>query len=250
MRETVETLRGLPRVISDERGGVAHGRLRASGIPRPVARTWDLSIHAAEQQYPAARPLLELLAFFAPEALPLQVLDDDFAALPELLAFLVPDALHALPEGFADELARNRAIGALNRFSLIRAEGGSITVHRLVQAVTRAGLDETTAETCANAAVWLVARTMLFDTEDPSEWAKVQAMLPHVLATVIMAEQLETDLKQQEPRSTRQHSTTRLAPPGPRLNHSSSVPSPSTKRPSALSTSASLAILTTSANSI
>ena len=96
----------------------------------PVAQVWQASVEAAAQDCPAARDLLELLAFLAPEPVPRDLLGAD----PE-----------ALPEGLRDPFDRDGAIEALARFSLLRAEPASVTVHRLVQAVTRDGLDEATA---------------------------------------------------------------------------------------------------------
>src|SRR4051794_6504327 len=57
---------------------------------------------------PAAGSLLELLAFFAPDALPLAVLGSD----PEVL-----------PEELRDDFNRDEAVAALNRFSLLIFHG-------------------------------------------------------------------------------------------------------------------------------
>ena len=105
--------------------------------------TWGSSLEAAEKEkdYPAARPLLELLAYFSADPLSHTML----AADPK-----------ALPEPLRDPLVLDDAVTALTRFSLIRAAEGTIVIHRLVQAVTRDGLDEATARTRAAAAVRLV----------------------------------------------------------------------------------------------
>ena len=137
MQESVETFAGYRALLGTSPAKLLENGRAQADYPKPVARTWDISIRAAEQQCPEARLLLELLAFLAHAALPRQVLDDGTAELPESLR---------------DKFVRNRAIGALNKFSLIHAEGGSITVHRLVQAVTRDGLDEVTAMNRAEAA--------------------------------------------------------------------------------------------------
>ena len=62
---------------------------------------------AAAEDCPAAPDLLELLAFFAPDAIPRDLLGAD----PE-----------ALPESLRDEFDRGSAMEALGRFSLVRLE--------------------------------------------------------------------------------------------------------------------------------
>src|SRR5206468_4495407 len=71
----------------------------------PVAQVWQASVEAAAQDCPAARDLLELLAYLAPEPVPRDLL----GAEPE-----------ALPEGLCDAFDRDDAIAALTRFSLLR----------------------------------------------------------------------------------------------------------------------------------
>ena len=130
MRETGESFGGYRELLQTSALELlAEGRAHPK-YPEPVARTWDVSVRAAERQCPAARALLKLLAFLAPETLPRAVFD----AKPDVL-----------PEGLRGKLARNRAIAALTRFSLIRAEAGSINVHRLVQALTRDAMHEADA---------------------------------------------------------------------------------------------------------
>ena len=116
-----------------------------------------------------------MLAFFAPTPLPRAVLDAD------------PDAL---PESLRDKLARNRAIAALNRFSLPGPTEARIAVHRLVQAVTRDGLDEATAKAWAEVAVRLVNEALpnlpkdyiKWPILDPSQLPAMDVILPHVFA--------------------------------------------------------------------
>ena len=151
-----------------------------AAYPLAVAQTWQASIDAAAQDCPAARPLLELLAFLAPEAVPRDLLGAD----PE-----------ALPESLRDAFERDGAIEALARFSLLRAETDSVAVHRLVQAVTRDGLDEATAEARAAAVVSLLANAMPFYADYPSTWATMQALLPHALVATEIAERLNVALE-------------------------------------------------------
>jgi tetratricopeptide (TPR) repeat protein len=177
---------------------LAKGRA-SPDYPASVARTWQVSMEAAEAACAGARPLLELLAFFAPEALPTELLAADDGALPPLLR---------------GELDRDEAVGALNRFSLIRAEAGTITVHRLVQAVThdgaaegmitvhrlvqavtRDGLDAATAEARVAVAVKLVAASLPRPPWNYAYWPIIQTRLPHALSAASEAERLASGLE-------------------------------------------------------
>ncbi len=93
--------------------------------PASVAATFDLAIASAVQECAAAERLLGFFAFLAPERIPLDLVNE--AVLPE------------------DE--RGEALMALTAVSLVRPdpagtedEAPSVSVHRLVQAVTRTRL--------------------------------------------------------------------------------------------------------------
>jgi tetratricopeptide (TPR) repeat protein len=133
----------------------------------PVLLTWGPSLAAAEQACPAARPLLELLAFFSADPLPRTML----AAAPE-----------ALPEPLRDPLALDDAVVALTRFSLVTAAQEMLVVHRLVHAVVRDRLAPELAAARAECAVRLAAAGWPKHMRDQESWSAVQARLPHALA--------------------------------------------------------------------
>lgn len=108
-----------------------HQRGRAPDYPETVATTWKL---AFDQLCPTARALLHLLAWYAPDTIPLDRLlsaDADHLELPEPVNMLLRPLL-------VDPLHRHRAISELITYGLLTRSGprGSVTVHRLVQAVT------------------------------------------------------------------------------------------------------------------
>jgi tetratricopeptide (TPR) repeat protein len=145
---------------------LARGRA-SPDYPLPVALTWQTSIEAAERLHPGARPLLELLSLFAPDAIPRELLGADPDALPEVLR---------------DQVERDEAVGALGSFSLLRADPDTLTLHRLVQVVTGHGLDKATASARAETAVRLAAVGWPSGMRDHVGYAAVQAQLPHALA--------------------------------------------------------------------
>ena len=119
--------------------GVAAAKTPATRSRWPQA--WQASLDRGRRDCPAARELLQLLAFLAPDAIPRDLL----GAKPE-----------ALPEAVARPVRPRRRDRGAGRFSLLRVEPDRLTVHRLVQAVTRDGLDERDGAARAEAAVALV----------------------------------------------------------------------------------------------
>ena len=58
-----------------------------------VATTWSLAFEAVEEQAPIGAALLKLLSFFAPDAIPQQLISDGAEALPDVLQDAVSDPL-------------------------------------------------------------------------------------------------------------------------------------------------------------
>src|SRR5216683_1182294 len=105
----------------------------ATDHPAPVATTWSLSFERVEQADPVAADLLRLCAFLDPDAIPEEILLEG-AREPGSQSESVS----------LDQLRINEAIEVLLRFSLIRrnAETGTLTIHRLVQAVLQDTMDK------------------------------------------------------------------------------------------------------------
>ena len=155
---------------------------RYRGAPRElltdaVAATWEISFEQLRTETdaaPVALDLLNLIAFLAP---------DDIDS--RLVAGRFPDAL---------QLDRDRA--ALLRYSLIEARGGTIWVHRLVQAATRARLArEGREQEWAEAAVKLVDDAFPFKLDKVETWSASVRLLPHALAAAGHSESLGVALE-------------------------------------------------------
>ncbi len=95
-------------------------------LERTVAAVWEVSFSKVEADSPAAAALLTLCAFLAPDTIPLDAIRDGAAELPE-----------PLKGAAARPVAFNSAVGALLRYSLARRDGEALSIHRLVQAITR-----------------------------------------------------------------------------------------------------------------
>ena len=152
-----------------------------SGYGKQVTTTWALAFDQLAQAAPGAISLLRLLACCAPEQIPLTLL---LQPRPELAEALDVDVERLLLPLLDDPLAADGAVAALRRFSLISPPvGGSVSVHRLVQAVTLAQLDDDQAEAWRQAARSVIGAAMPADTERPGNWPVCTALLPHVQAT-------------------------------------------------------------------
>jgi len=84
-----------------------------------------------------------------------------------------------------DPLAAGDAVAALRRYSLVTpAAGGSVSVHRLVQAVTADQMPAELARDWRQAAAALIEDAIPADTEPPATWPVCAALLPHAQAVL------------------------------------------------------------------
>ena len=128
-----DTLAGYLALFRQRRAELL-ARGEPTGYDKTVASTWALAFDRLQQTEPGAVGLLRLLAFCAPEAIPLRLLLQPRPGLAGRLGEEVAPVLVPLLE---DPLAASDAIAALRRYSLVTpAADGSVSVHRLVQAVT------------------------------------------------------------------------------------------------------------------
>ncbi|WP_020129227.1 tetratricopeptide repeat protein [Streptomyces sp. 303MFCol5.2] len=131
---------------------------------RTVARVWHVTLDRLAAEPLAVRILL-MLAWYAPDGIP-----------------------RSLFTSLGSSLAVRRALGRLAAHSMITLSGDTVSVHRLVQAVSRTGADgdrHRSPEAVANArtaAVDALARALPEDVEDPSAWPVMRSLLPHVEA--------------------------------------------------------------------
>jgi hypothetical protein len=151
-----------------------HQQGHAPDYPDTVATTWQL---AFDQLPPGGRALLNLLAWYAPDAIPL---DQLLAPHPdgERLKLAEP-ANTALRPLLSDPLQRHRAVTELIAYGLLTRAGppGSVTMHRLVQAVTADQLTATHQHTA-----WITAAATLLDAACPpilaGGWAAARMSIP------------------------------------------------------------------------
>ncbi len=138
--------------------------------PRPVATTWSLSFERVEQVNPLASDLLRFCAFLYPEDIPEDLITHNAAQLGPVL-----QAIGTEP------LALDDAIAALLNYSLVRRtpEKGTLSMHRLVQAVLKDDMDSATQRQWAERAVLAVDES--FPPSEVETWSACQLYLPHAL---------------------------------------------------------------------
>jgi tetratricopeptide (TPR) repeat protein len=188
--ELAEALGDLPLALEqagayiDEQGITLVGYTRqlrtrapelfAAGQPpdydHTVATTWTVSFQAVEQTSLAAADLLRLCAFLGPDTIPTALLEQGPNLLPEPLASAVADP---------DELAM--AVAPARRYALVKLTEATLSLHRLVQTVTRHALATDERRPWATAAVRLVAAGFPSEAHNPDTWPTAARLLPHAL---------------------------------------------------------------------
>ena len=150
--------------------------------PETVATTWQLAFEDLQHSAPGAAGLLRLLAFCAPEAIPLRLL---LQPRPTLADQLAPEVAPMLAPLLEDELAAGDAIAALRRYSLVSPPAdGAVSVHRLVQAVTADRMPAELASQWRQAAAALIEDAIPDDTGPPESWRGCAMLLPHAQAAL------------------------------------------------------------------
>jgi hypothetical protein len=171
--------RYLPLFRSRQGDLLARGE--AAGHREHTAATLGLALSRLERDAPAAAGLLRLLAFLAPEPVPLGLLLAGRAPSSQMTA----GAAAALEPLLDDSVAAADAVAALRRYSLATPAGdGLVQAHRLVQAITRGQLTEGQAGQWRQAAAVLVEAAVPADTSPPGTWSACAQLLPHARAVL------------------------------------------------------------------
>jgi hypothetical protein len=152
-------------------------RGEAAGHPADVAATLSLGLSRLAGDAPGAVAMLRLLAFLAPEPVPLMLLLGNPAA-----DLAVADTVGLLA---GDLVAVGDAVAALRRYSLVAVAGdGLVLVHRLIQAITRGQLPAGQSRQWQHAAAVLVDAAVPGDPALPTAWPVCAALLPHARAVL------------------------------------------------------------------
>ena len=153
-------------------------RGEAAGHPLDVAATLDLGLSRLDADAPGAVAALQLLAFLAPEPVPLPLLLENAPAADAAVAATVGPLV-------GDLVMVGDVVAALRRYSLASVAGdGLVLAHRLVQAVARGHLSDGQAGQWQQAAAALVEAAVPADPRSPTSWPVCALLLPHALTVL------------------------------------------------------------------
>ena len=115
--------------------------------------------------------------------------------LLECLSYLAPDAIpRTLLAGWDwDDVELDAAIGALRSYSLVTAEDGSLSVHRLLQQVVRSRIADP-AVVCGTVLRHMDDR-FLYDPEKIETWAPADPLYEHAVAAALHAADQDLELE-------------------------------------------------------
>jgi hypothetical protein len=180
IQATGDDLAGYLAAFRERRADLL-ARGEPAGYRQTVATTWRLAFEHLQAD-PSAVGLLRLLANCAPEAIPLHLLLHPRPGLGDTLGPEIAPVLLPLLE---DPLAAKDAVAALRRHSLISPPtAGTVSVHRLVQAVTIAQMPAGPAAAWQQAAAAVIAAALPADPQFPDSWAAFASLLPHAQAAL------------------------------------------------------------------
>lgn len=141
--------------------------------PSSVATTWSLSFEKVSQASPAAAELLHFCAFLAPDAIPEELITKGASHLGPILSIAATSPLQM-----------NQAYREVLRFSLLHREAeekpGQLTMHRLVQAVLKDGMDQRSTQQWAESALAALNAAFPFP-EDFHTWNQCERLVPHAV---------------------------------------------------------------------
>ena len=137
---------------------------------RAVFATFQEQIEQVEARAPGARAIVSLAAFYAPDDIP----EELFTQAPEHYPA-------ALAQVAASPVKLEKAIGALNRFSLVHfiPDTRTFSVHRLVQAAARDALANEVSQWAQSA---LLAARAAFPEPKFDTWPVCERLVSHVRA--------------------------------------------------------------------
>jgi tetratricopeptide (TPR) repeat protein len=157
--------------------------LHTGNHPASVATTVMLAVEQVAREHPAAPDLLRLCAFLHPDAIPEEML---MAGAPHLGPVLGP--VIADPYQFDLLLAAVRSASLISR----HAEGKTLSVHRLVQAVIQDQMEPEVAHLWRVRVVQMVATS--FPEPEFTAWPRCERLLQSALACAEWLEAGGSDL--------------------------------------------------------
>nr|MDZ7999968.1 FxSxx-COOH system tetratricopeptide repeat protein [Aulosira sp. DedVER01a] len=149
-----------------------------------VSITFSLAFEKVMQRNPTAADLIGVCAFLAPDAIPEEVFTEGAAELGENLSQLANKPLDFV-----------KVIAEAGRFSLIyrNSSNKTLDIHRLVQEVLKAEMDEDSRRLWAERTVCAV--TKVFPNVEYANWRLCERLLPHARVAIDWIKQCQFELE-------------------------------------------------------
>jgi tetratricopeptide (TPR) repeat protein len=139
--------------------------------PMPMTATWKIAVAHVRQQQPLALELFRCCAFFGPEPIPRDIFRRSTRATVTKVGELI-----------GNPILLATAIRELGRFALIKIDGRTISIHRLVQALVRNELTPDEQADYRHEAHLILAAGAPPSPADNRVWPRYRELLPHVTA--------------------------------------------------------------------
>jgi len=136
-----------------------------------VGATWRVALSLLQDESPEANLLMRLLAFLAPEGLPISMMVAGASALDDPLKRVLSTVATA-----------NRLVALLRYHGLVSRAGEIVSVHRVLQHVIRASLDDSTKRSVIQEGTRLIKELFPYHADDPRHWDECKTLVPHVRA--------------------------------------------------------------------
>lgn len=143
---------------------------KSPDYPMSVTAAWKLSVQTLKQRQPEAVTLLRCCAFFGAEPIPREL-------LPRGAQAVIGSPLGEL---LSDPIKLSKSIQELGRFALFRIDGRMIVIHRLTQALQRAGLTPEEQDSFREQAHLILSVGAPKNPDDNRQWPRYTELIAHV----------------------------------------------------------------------
>ncbi|MDR8413140.1 tetratricopeptide repeat protein [Nonomuraea sp. 3-1Str] len=185
LQETDLTPEAYLRLLRDQPARLHDSTAEGSAGRATIAQVWKTTLDTIGVRSPLPGDLLAILAWLGPEPVPRTV----FRALAEPKPVYRRRRLWerrdrsgwSTTRALCDSLDVEEALGLLGAYNMVSLTSESVTVHRLIQEVTRTAEGETPGIARDRAAI-LLELAFPANPSLPAAWTEIRALLPHITA--------------------------------------------------------------------
>ena len=180
IRKTGCSIQRYLELFKDYQKDLLAERIEGSDYPYTIITTWRLALEQIESTFPAAQTLLNLCAFLAPDDIPLELFRRNSEELPENLRFSVLNPLDF-----------ENTIAVLQDYSLVQRNKDALSLHRLVQFVTRDRMSDISKKQIFKVVLRLMSKTVKFDYYQELTWKICHQYIYHCIVVLKRVEKIK-----------------------------------------------------------